>query len=63
MVIQFFDAATDGYRLAGIMGAWVCEPTGRVFILSYATDAVEGSQDLMTVLERHLESFACHEIP
>jgi hypothetical protein len=60
MEVQFFDVVTEGISLEGVLGTWICEQSGRIFVVSYAVDSQQAPQDLMATFEQHLDSLACH---
>jgi CubicO group peptidase (beta-lactamase class C family) len=63
MVVQFFDATENGLQLAAVTGAWVCDPAGRIYVVTYATASETSQEDLMATFEEHLASLACHSSP
>lgn len=63
MVVQFFDATENGLQLAAVTGAWFCDRSGRVYIVTYATASETSQEDLMVTFEEHLASLACHPSP
>jgi CubicO group peptidase (beta-lactamase class C family) len=61
LAIQFFDATADSLELAAVTGAWVCDETDRIFVVTYATGMDPSPEDLMAGFQRYLDAFVCDE--
>ncbi|HSR29821.1 MAG TPA: serine hydrolase, partial [Anaerolineae bacterium] len=61
VLVQSFDLTEGKLALAAATGVWHCKESGRVYILTYATEPETDSQDVQTRFQQYLDAFVCHE--
>jgi CubicO group peptidase (beta-lactamase class C family) len=57
---QSFDFQQGDVRLRGATVAWYCPESGRVFLLSYATNPEIPDAEFAVRIQEHLDALACH---
>ena len=61
LIYQPFEVNERGYTYPGVIGAWYCDDTGRVYLLYFATvPELAKRADPLTEFQRYLDSFVCH---
>lgn len=61
LIYQSFEVNERGYTYPGVIGAWYCDETGRVYLLYFATIPELAKRiDPLTEFEGYLDSFICH---
>jgi hypothetical protein len=59
---QFFNFTSEGQQLTGIIGAWRCDETNRIYTFYYMTlPEVTTQQDLLIEFGRYLDLLTCHQ--
>jgi CubicO group peptidase (beta-lactamase class C family) len=61
VLVQSFEVMDGEYTLPGVVGAWYCDETKRVFVVYFCTiPGVEERIDPQSELLQYLETFECH---
>jgi hypothetical protein len=61
LVYQFFNFTSRGQPFTGLIGAWSCGETNRVYTFYYMTfPEAATQQDLLTEFQRYLDVLTCH---
>jgi hypothetical protein len=61
LVYQFFNFTSRGPPLTGIIGAWSCDETNRIYTFYYMSiPEATTEQDLLTKFQRYLDVLICH---
>jgi hypothetical protein len=61
LIYQRFEVNERGYAYPGVIGAWYCDDTRRVYLLYYATvPELAKRTDTLTEFQRTLNTFVCH---
>jgi CubicO group peptidase (beta-lactamase class C family) len=61
VLYQTFTGEAETLQFAGVIGVWVCDEANREYIVTYVSDLETATQDLLTQVQGHLDSLACHE--
>jgi len=60
MLFGDFRLATDADQFSGVIGAWICDQTGRMHIFITVTDAAPETEELLGMFHQLLDGFHCH---
>lgn len=59
---RFFNFTSGGQHLTGVIGAWRCDESNRIYTLYYMNaPEVASQQDLAIEFQRYLDAFICHQ--